>query len=140
MKRSRSEIFAAILGELKDKGSVDRAKIHRSIGTDTKLFNSIIEAMKEQGMIDIGYEFRKSGLGRQREVLIATENLDHKELQILALSKVLSPSLSEIFSEWHFRKHPHSEGTLTKSQEEKIKSTEKFCNLFYRLVKETKNE
>lgn len=128
-RRSRSEIFQEITNAIKKRKLVVRAELCREVLTDTDLFNLCVDAMKETGMVKSSYVFTPTG--RQREMLEAT-NLDNSELFIRALSKVLAPSLREMFDEWYCRRHQAAEPHLTTEELEKKASAKRTFNLVRR--------
>lgn len=115
MRRTRTQVFEELVNKIKERRFIGRGELSMNTLTNPDLFEECIEAMKETGMIKTSYVFTKSG--RQKEMLEAV-NLDNSELFIRALSKVLAPSLRELFDEWYGKRHTAAD-TRTKEEKEK---------------------
>lgn len=126
-RRSRAQIFQETVDQIKKRKFVARAELSRDILTDGGLFNKIIESLKEMGVIQSNYVFTPTG--RQREMLIATPNLENSELLIRALGRVVAPTLKEMFDIWYTRRHQAAEPQKTSEELEKEKRDKKFMSL-----------
>lgn len=124
-RRTRSQVFEELVNSIKEYRLIGRGQLSMNILTNPDLFEECIEAMKETGMIKTSYVFTKSG--RQKEILEAA-NLDNSELYIKALSKVVAPTLRELFDSWYASRHQPSD-TRTAEELEKEKENKRAFNL-----------
>lgn len=98
-RRSRAQVFEQLVNKIKKRKFIGRAELLAEILTNPDLFKKCIQALKDVGMIEFRYDFSPSG--HQREILVASSNIDDQNLYIKALSKVLAPSLFELIEEYY---------------------------------------
>lgn len=127
-RRNRAEIVSEILDKLKERRFVNRAELSRETLTDPDLFKKIIECLKETGIVKSRY----ISTPRQREMLEVTPSIEDSELVIKALSKILAPSLSDLFNVWYDRRHPTAELQKTSEELGKEASAKRAFNLVRR--------